>query len=682
MACPDREQLSRYLDGLEPDLTPHVGGCRTCGDELSRLGEVDALLRDAPRPESAGCPTPTALLAALGGGPLPGGCDPCADEVAELREVLLLHERNELERPSAGLRARLKRLAPAGQATADELTPFGAATAPARPSTRSARRSAVVKLHSGTGRLASGTGRTATSVRRRPAPPGARTIDRRGQPGAWAIMASAAALLFGMAVLLGTPSGPGPGAEGAVAQATPRAPTPTRPAEATPQRGAPFRVVGAPTPAPTERQAPAQEDARPLPPDASPDEDEVEVGPSEPLATGEPEREPQPAPAPAPEGEGPALASTAPSRPLSPDPDVGGHPLPPGSSEQVGPAPRAPASDDGGRLAIALERLVGAPQVQTEEGAWVALARAGKAELRPGDKLRTGGRGAFLSLEGGAYELCLDAETELEVRAAAAGPRLALDRGKLLAEVVTLVPGRRFQVETPQGEVEVLGTTFGLEARPEGTRLTVLEGTVAARSAAGQEEVSAGYAAAFSRARAPAAEPADPRALAWARDLLPRREALVAVDFDDRVLGGFEGELTAEGALGGKGLALLLGQIGDNRYWGQRARAAEGRIGAFRAGRDVWVQASVWSEEATEVTLVVTNETQKRDFKLGFSLSARRWKTVHVPLMDLTTYFDPAKNPMREGDLLVSMDVYATKPGATHRVLLDGVSVYRKVYRR
>lgn len=653
MSCPDREQLSRHLDRPEPDLERHLGGCRTCAAELTRLQEVDALLR-----AGASCPTPGAVLAALArvGGPTPGACDPCATEVASLREVLALHDKNELARPSADLRARLKRLAPAGAATAAELAPTRASARLGSSRVRRPSREGAV----------SGQGRTATSRRRVIPFPGAR-VGRRQEPWLWAVVASAAALLFAFGVALTSGSR---GGGGTVA----RAPLPPSGARSAPRQP----LVSDQAARPSSQQPPSARRTEDAPPASEPDPgtpgDTRTPGelPGEVAVEPAPERAPPPADRPA-GSEGPTLASTAPE------------PAPPARGrETAAPAaapPRVPAADDGGRLAVVLERVVGAPQLASAGQGFAPLTRGGQVELRPGDRLRTGARGAFLSLEDGAYELALDAETELEVRAAASGPVLLLERGKVLCDVASLVPGRRFTVETAQGALDVLGTTFGVEARAEATRLIVLEGTVAASSPAGSAEVSAGFGSAFTRERAPAAEPADARLLAWSRDLLPRREPLLEVDFDDRVLGGFEGEVTPEGALGGRGLSLLLGHITDNRYFGQRARAAEGRIGAFRAGRELWVQASVWSEEATDVTLIVTNATQKKDFKLGFSLPARRWKTVHVPLMDLTTYFDPGKNPMREGDLLTGIEVFAAKPGATHRVLLDGVAVYRKHYR-
>ena len=52
-----------------------------------------------------------------------------------------------------------------------------------------------------------------------------------------------------------------------------------------------------------------------------------------------------------------------------------------------------------------------------------------------------------------------------------------------------------------------------------------------------------------------------------------------------------------------------------------------------------------------------------------------------VPLMELTTYYDPGKNPVRAGDLFVDLGIYAGNSGETDRqFLLDDVVVLRKVY--
>ena len=49
--------------------------------------------------------------------------------------------------------------------------------------------------------------------------------------------------------------------------------------------------------------------------------------------------------------------------------------------------------------------------------------------------------------------------------------------------------------------------------------------------------------------------------------------------------------------------------------------------------------------------------------------------------MDLETYYDPGKSPMREQDLVSEIEIFTGDPGDTFRALLDDVVVYRKHYR-
>src|SRR5690606_16961344 len=60
--------------------------------------------------------------------------------------------------------------------------------------------------------------------------------------------------------------------------------------------------------------------------------------------------------------------------------------------------------------------------------------------------------------------------------------RLRLGSGTFLLEVDKLTRAQRFVLELPDGELEVVGTRFGVRVEPEGTRrVEVTEGRVALR---------------------------------------------------------------------------------------------------------------------------------------------------------------------------------------------------------
>ena len=75
------------------------------------------------------------------------------------------------------------------------------------------------------------------------------------------------------------------------------------------------------------------------------------------------------------------------------------------------------------------------------------------------------------------------------------------------------------------------------------------------------------------------------------------------------------------------------------------------------------------------------NDKQKQEFKAAFQHPGGYWRTFTVPLLALSTYVDPGKNPVKEGDLFVDLEVYVGEPGLKARVLLDDVQIYRRVYR-
>ena len=104
-------------------------------------------------------------------------------------------------------------------------------------------------------------------------------------------------------------------------------------------------------------------------------------------------------------------------------------------------------------------------------------------------------------------------------------------------------------------------------------------------------------------------------------------------------------------------------------------------MAGFRPGPDVYVQFSVFVEESAPILFQAYNDKQKQEFKAAFQHPGGYWRTFTVPLLALSTYVDPGKNPVKEGDLFVDFEVYAGQPGLRARVLLDDVQIYRRVYR-
>lgn len=94
--------------------------------------------------------------------------------------------------------------------------------------------------------------------------------------------------------------------------------------------------------------------------------------------------------------------------------------------------------------------------------------------------------------------------------------RLRLERGNFTLEVDKLTATQRFVVELPDGELEVIGTRFGVRVDPDGTRrVEVTEGRVALRLrgalplslGAGESWTAEGEAARVAAPSVPAAEP-------------------------------------------------------------------------------------------------------------------------------------------------------------------------------
>lgn len=100
-------------------------------------------------------------------------------------------------------------------------------------------------------------------------------------------------------------------------------------------------------------------------------------------------------------------------------------------------------------------------------------------------------------------------------------------QGKISAEVPT--EARGFRIETPQGLVTDLGTSFGLEVGQQGTELHVFKGSVTWQASSGSEEqlLSAGAGVVIEGAHAPRVIPANRDAYA---SLINLREKLVVAE--------------------------------------------------------------------------------------------------------------------------------------------------------
>lgn len=325
-----------------------------------------------------------------------------------------------------------------------------------------------------------------------------------------------------------------------------------------------------------------------------------------------------------------------------------------------------PVVDDGARIRVGA-RLSGALERRTDAG-WEPLAA--DDELAPGMRLRAV-EPSFASLDDGAYELCLDADSELLLRAAQGGPVFELERGRVLAEVVSLKQAERFEVRAGANDFAVLGTVFEVTRADDGATLGVLEGAVRASRGAESLVAPAGRGV---RAGATLEAVDTPQAGAWASGLRAERRVAWSVDFEGDAA-GFAGSVVATPARGGSALVL---DPASERAWA-RATSVEHPL---VVERDLYVQLSVFSKADGTVMLRFTNATQgDRHFMASYAVRAGQWRTLTVPVEALSTRYDPGANPLKTGDRLTRFEVLAGDPDAAHRVLVDDVSVYRKIYR-
>jgi hypothetical protein len=681
-----------------------------------------------PTQDSQACPTneippaETALLERFLCAPTTWGGAGSANELKGVRAVDMLHalsglpsERDELlllsepdqkelnaiseallefdaqpQTLSVDLRARLRGLVP--RESTEEL----AGRVGGKASSRRRRRVTTRRMsRAGSARTKTGSGPVpgksaapglAPSRRRRPGSTRRRSgaVPRVRQPRsvapAWAmgVLAAAAGLLVALAIALQTPDVGAGRNEVAKVDLSPRRPLVSSVGKDRP------RPSTQPSPLPEKDPGLGPESLPVPPPRARPDSSPLQ--PSTPGTT-DPET-----PSVGSEPVGPAVKVGGTQRrpPSGKTGETGTPKVGPGPEASRSPAERRPESivDDGGRLEVALHRVGGSVAVSSKGGSWRPLTRqANTLTLAPGDRLRST-RGGFVSVDDGSFEICMDASTEILVRGAAGGPVLGLERGRMHCEVRSLPSDRHFVVATRQGDYAVLGTMFAVEARADSSRVLVAEGTVKARNSGGEAKVGAGLSSTLASSVGEdgsrrLAAPDSPkrfksRDLKWAARLRPARQFLYSVSFDDKKQGGFEGTLHRDGR---GGLALGLTPLEGNKYWGKLARIREGRIAGFRPGPDVYVQFSVFVESPVAVMFGAYNSTQKKEFKQNFAHPGGYWRTFTVPLLELSTYFDPGKNPVRAGDLFVDFEVYAGEPGETAEILLDEVQIYRRVYR-
>jgi outer membrane biosynthesis protein TonB len=683
----DSLDLGLYLDGMLPDgaqklVEQHLRQCIECSLRLGELREIKASLEDrtawgvhASTGERA-CLSAADVLLTMSGKGSPRAqehllaCDACRLDVVAIEDSTVEYLAGKTERLAPELMTALRAL---GATSGEGLAPIISL-----PEAQKAVRNGSKRLSPKPSK------RLAASSRAQPAVAGRRVRGRPAAAGAFALVAAAAAAVI--VVLVASQSGPSEPQDTSVAVA-PRAPSP------------PVKPAVHPTVHPgVKPTAPATKPASPEEKDAP----EPETIPAPPPPQG-PDLEPAPAPAPS-ETPAPAPGPDAgPTVARGPDPKPGTTPAaaPRGTAREPSPLD-APVSDDGGRVDVDLSRVSGTlayraagDSASPTADRWTPVARSagvkdGHLSLKPGDRIRSSS-GAFVSLSDAAageapYDLCLAARTELVVRSAANGPVLGLADGRVLCEVEKLTD-KHLVIATTSGEFECTGTVFSVSADDRKAVCAVEEGTVLCHGQAGEPKpVSAGYMLSLARgAAAGDAKPCGPDPNAWARGLRPERQVVYAATFDrpnGADTGGFAGETTAEGAFRGVGRSLIFEPATDNKFWGMSALAPRNKLKPFRAAPDMRLTFSFWLEKQSHVLVQTLCERLGRNYKRDLKTNpANRWITVTIPLMDMETYFDPGKNPMREGDVFTEIEIYAGEPGEHFKALLDDVMIYKKLYR-
>jgi ferric-dicitrate binding protein FerR (iron transport regulator) len=690
--------LGLYLDGILPEaemrtVERHLFTCDECRSRIGSLRDLETALEDralwraGSRPtrldaEDTGtsCLSAAEMLLALEGKASAqaerhlASCAGCTQDVLAIEESTEEHALGRLERPDAELLEILRGVGK--QATDDQLAPV----TPISPASRVDPDTETSEVKGTNRRVAKRVAPRHPSKRATAAELSGRRRARNRKvtvAGGVFTFAAAAAAAVMVGLLLSQGATPESNDAGRQAQSGPRIETITRPAAPrlqpiveTPRGASPSATTG------TSNVASSEDTTEP-------------PGPESPFTAMPPSGE-----TPAPAAEAPAATPSAETPTIARG--TGGPTAPAGAkgpgAGAVASAPLpldSPVSDDGSRIELDLSRLAGGLAVKSgagDTGNWVKLGRKdGAVALKTGDRLRTTG-GAFLSLESGTYELSLAPKSELVLRSLAQGPVVGLTDGRVLCEVEKLPSEKHLVVATNAGDFECTGTVFSVAADSQRALLAVEEGTVVCHPQAGDARpVGAGYAVTVARGAAasePRPMPAD--ANAWARSFRPDREPIYAATFDHD-LAGFTGETTEQGAFRGTGRSLLFAPLDpkeNNKFWGMAARAPKGRIKQIKPTLDMRLELSVWLEKESHVLVQVMNERQNKYYKRSFGVQpAGRWVTLTVPVMDLETYYDPGKSPMREADLISEIEVYTGDPGESFKALLDDVIVYRKHYR-
>ena len=150
---------------------------------------------------------------------------------------------------------------------------------------------------------------------------------------------------------------------------------------------------------------------------------------------------------------------------------------------------RGTGGGSGQSAVFAVEHVAGGGGLLLRAGTTQPLAEA--AVLATGDSLRTSRGGNATIASGKGTRLTLSAAGHMRIDEMGATRRLMLSSGSLYAQVAKLGQGERFVVNTPDSEVEVHGTVFGIsvgDCHGTASRSTVQvsEGAVWLRSADGQ----------------------------------------------------------------------------------------------------------------------------------------------------------------------------------------------------
>jgi ferric-dicitrate binding protein FerR (iron transport regulator) len=127
---------------------------------------------------------------------------------------------------------------------------------------------------------------------------------------------------------------------------------------------------------------------------------------------------------------------------------------------------------------LVVEQVVGAGSVLVRAGTTEPLADM--RELAEGDVVRSNQNSSATLLSGRGTHLTLSSAAQLRVDQLGTTRRFLLASGRLQARVAKLGPGERFLVTTPDSEVEVRGTAFGIfiGKAPAGCRASMSQSTV------------------------------------------------------------------------------------------------------------------------------------------------------------------------------------------------------------